>query len=125
MNNNAIYALNTNDTNTHINMKKSICYRCKREGHFAKNCYASTYENGKLIEDFNTIWQCEYCDNEFETKNEAISHEKTCKKPTKKLFCTKCKRYGHTIDKCYASTYKNGNKMMTKNYQKKYYLSNT
>lgn len=58
------------------NIKKglTICKRCNRMGHTEEKCYAKTYDNGKKILD-NSLWSCEYCGKEFDTKKGCIFHE--------------------------------------------------
>ncbi len=61
------------------------CFRCKRTGHFASNCYARTTSDGITINDGITIidthvdvYCCDYCGKEFETEKEATRHETKC-----------------------------------------------
>ena len=85
-----------------------LCFRCKRSGHFANECYAKTTIDDVLIEDEKDIWCCEYCNEEFESKAKVEIHEQLCKIETNKSKCLKCGRNGHNIDNCYAKTTVNG-----------------
>jgi hypothetical protein len=103
-----------------INQKETNkCFRCNRTGHFADNCFATTYDNGDIISDsydsYDIIWNCEYCNKEFSSEYEANNHEKYCKKyskrqiytpitSNKKNVCFRCSREGHFASDCYANT---------------------
>jgi predicted GIY-YIG superfamily endonuclease len=132
------------EENQEYNLKKEIwgandcCTQCGRKGHFIKDCYAKTDVYGDEI--FN-LWECEYCEKEFEDEKECEKHEKQCKKqknikqqynqkynyPYKNdesssdddiqsIRCFKCKKYGHYANNCY-SNYNNQNN----NYKSNYY----
>jgi hypothetical protein len=68
-------------------IKKSLwanndcCNQCGRKGHFINTCKFTTDINGENIFDENDkIWICDYCDKEYEDKEECTKHEKSCKK---------------------------------------------
>ena len=89
---------------TELNGNSDKCYKCQKYGHFAKNC----------IQDFDEseeeVWECDYCDRQFETRFGCMIHEKSCstKASTKKGVCFRCGRDGHYSPDCYASTHKKG-----------------
>jgi hypothetical protein len=88
---------------------KNLCIRCGRDGHFVKDCYAKTDVNGNDIYE-SDVWGCEYCDKEFDEKDECAKHERYCKKEyknvniTKSVTCYRCGRDGHKSPDCYAKT---------------------
>jgi len=70
-----------------------VCFKCNRSGHWASQCYARTVG----------VWVCNYCESEFETKQQAERHERSC--GTKKRDgggCFRCGRTGHWANQCYA-----------------------
>ncbi len=105
-------------------IKENRCLRCQRKGHYIDDCYASTYDNGEEIIDYESeeeIFACEYCGKEFNSYKGAQFHENVhCKyKPTKKATimkpiidnsnkCFRCGREGHYSNECYASKHING-----------------
>ena len=114
----------------------SVCKRCKRFGHTGEMCYATTYENGKQIEEHYDVWCCEYCGKEFDSKKGCTFHENVhCPmKRTNKYFdggralpgelyedsseedsseeedliCFRCGREGHYATTCYAKKHIKG-----------------
>ena len=85
------------------------CYTCGKKGHFANRCPN------------DDVWCCEYCNKEYPTKQQAISHEQGCKfkkiaamAGRQKLMerkggsgggvCYRCGRPGHYSPDCYART---------------------
>ena len=81
--------LNNNDIN-HINKlingNNNLCYRCGRNNHFIKECYATYHKNGKIIELYD----------EFVI----IDSNNT--------FCNRCGRNSHNDENCYAKKHING-----------------
>lgn len=105
------------------NLKREIwsandcCTECGRKGHFAKDCKATTDVDGEELEEYEYVWQCEYCPAEFTSESSCSSHEKyCCKKIVSKTHtskpsgeCFRCGRYGHYASSCYAASDKYGN----------------
>lgn len=97
------------------NLKNKIirCERCNRKGHTYENCYASTYDDGSLIDSDTDssdeeVWLCQYCDKEFDTEKGCLFHENVhCKfknkKSVKSIKCFKCGKFGHYANNCYSS----------------------
>ena len=54
---------------------KNLCKQCGRSGHFIKSCTFEKDVNGISI----VIYECEYCEDEFDTKELCEKHEKYCK----------------------------------------------
>jgi predicted GIY-YIG superfamily endonuclease len=95
--------------------KKNLCDRCGRKGHTEENCYATTDKDGDLLSDSDElIWECEYCDEEFDSEDDVVKHEKKCKnKYSQKINnkCFRCQREGHYSENCYATTNVYGKKI--------------
>lgn len=78
------YATEALDELQRYNIKKSLwaandcCNQCGRKGHFVNTCKFTTDINGENI--FDKIWICEYCNKEYDDKEECAKHEKSCKK---------------------------------------------
>ena len=93
-------------------VKETTCYRCGRTGHYANQCYAKKHINGSQLEDdseYEEVWGCEYCGNEYKSEFECEKHEKYCKKTKQsKNSCYRCGRAGHYSNECYAKTNKYG-----------------
>jgi predicted GIY-YIG superfamily endonuclease len=88
----------------------NVCFRCKRPGHFASQCYARTMADGSIISEVDEeedVWVCEVCDKEFDTEYVAIQHQKTCGRRS----CHRCGRQGHYANQCYASRHTNGKEL--------------
>ncbi len=71
------------------------CFKCGSIYHYAKDCEESDKE----------IWECEYCDEEFETEKEAEKHIEC----SHTYVCYRCGREGHYANSCYARRHINGN----------------
>ena len=88
---------------------KNLCTQCGRNGHFVKSCRAKTDVNGNSLID-DSIWVCEYCENEFDDEDDCEKHERYCKSKfknkniTKSVTCYRCGRSGHKSPDCYART---------------------
>ncbi len=97
------------------NSTNNRCFKCGKEGHFAKKCKKQDFNE-------NVIWCCEYCDKEFEDEEKCEYHEKYCKNKhnsksgnsffeygkygrfANKSFskrCDICGKYGHYEINCY------------------------
>ena len=88
-----------------------LCFKCKRKGHFANQCYAKTTIYGDLIESEDDVWCCDYCVEVFNSESEAEIHEESCFENFCKRndLCLRCMRSGHFANKCYAKTTVDGN----------------
>ena len=53
----------------------NLCKQCGRNGHFVKFCTYDKDINGNSI----VIYECEYCEEEFDTEELCEKHEKYCK----------------------------------------------
>lgn len=95
---------------------KAGCSTCGRDSHKADKCYAKTHVDGTPLEE--EVWQCEFCDEEFETERDArkcgcrnakINRfvEKTTLRGLQ-VICFRCGRPNHLSTDCYASTHKKG-----------------
>ena len=104
------------------------CKRCNRLGHTEESCYATRYENGRTIKEYESMWCCEYCEKEFDSERGCSFHENVhC--PLKKrniyfdggrslqeelfestdeedeeedITCFRCGREGHYSTTCFA-----------------------
>ena len=82
------------------------CTQCGRKGHFIKNCKSTKDINGKNIyeedeeDEYIQVWQCDYCDKEYEDKSECAKHEKYCKDKKSIKTCFQCGKTGHYANDC-------------------------
>jgi len=78
------YNMNRRQTKT----KKSytfFCERCGRDGHIEDNCYAKINIDNEEIDD-DDVFECEYCNKEFDTEKGCRYHENIyCKFRNKKI----------------------------------------
>ena len=72
---------------------KNLCTQCGRNGHFVKSCCAKTDVNGNSL----VYYECEYCEEDFDTEESCEKHERYCKskKTTKIKTCFDCGETGH------------------------------
>jgi predicted GIY-YIG superfamily endonuclease len=116
------------------------CTQCGRKGHFVKDCkdikqeqpqyqrknrnkvFINTNDDDIEVDEYDDddesveyieVYQCSYCDKEFDTEKGAKFHENIyCKNKTKSYggggiksnTCSRCGRVGHNVTKCYART---------------------
>ena len=113
----------------------NLCTICGRSGHFAKNCYAKTDASGNTIQEESNkefdkesdeesdeddeeevVWECSYCDRQFDTEYGCGVHERYCKKTETNVkkskpktgACYRCGRPGHYSPDCYARSHSDG-----------------
>ncbi len=82
------------------------CFKCGKDGHFAKDCYSNKNNNYNESSEDEVVWCCSYCDKEFEDENKCIYHEKNCKTKQTKSYnnsCFKCGKYGHFASNCWSN----------------------
>lgn len=81
---------------------KNLCTRCGRNSHFVKQCYAKKDINGNSLDENsssseNEVYECEYCNKEYESEYLCEKHEKYCKKRP----CDICGKKGHKEINCF------------------------
>ena len=86
-----IYIL-AEDSNVHdskVNNKQKSCYRCGRDGHFEKDCYAKTHitKSLKSYDKYNSEY--DMCNKVFDYYEELEQHEKYCKRKKYKKITKK------------------------------------
>lgn len=110
-----IYVTEDLDELQRYTIQKSIwgandcCTKCGVKGHFIKDCNGSEniYEE-YIYEDFIEIWQCDYCNKEYEDVFECEKHENYCKNKqtiiNKQTItnnkCFQCGKSGHYANEC-------------------------
>lgn len=79
------------------------CFKCGKKGHFANKCTKAE------------VWECEHCDEQFDTEIACEKHEKRCGgqidyRTTQRSYgsCYRCGRKGHWAPDCYASYHVKG-----------------
>lgn len=107
-----------------------LCYKCNLSGHFAAACpimmpqtKSPPQTKTQAVEE--VVWECSYCDRQFDTAYGCDVHERSCsnnitkeyekkyksksnaKKP-KTGACYRCGRPGHYSPDCYARTHVDG-----------------
>lgn len=85
------------------NSTNNRCFKCKKKGHFAKECKEKDYNSTNKSKEY-IMWCCEYCNKEFKDEEKCEYHEKYCKKESKQTSdnsCFKCGKYGHYANNCW------------------------
>lgn len=83
-------------------LEKELIHSDNKHGcakHYTKDCEETEEESEE------EVWECDYCDEQFETEKEAKKHEKYSHKDV----CYRCGREGHYSNSCYAKRHINGN----------------
>jgi hypothetical protein len=98
------------------------CTQCGRKGHFVKNCKkilkddvpnkahrffsknrsdVNQLNNDDVdFEEYIQVWECEYCEKQYEDKSECAKHEKSCKNKKLNKTCFQCGESGHYANEC-------------------------
>jgi len=97
-----------------------VCYKCSLPGHVAAKCpitmpKAQSQAKPKAKSE-EVVWECNYCDRQFDTEYGCGVHERSCKKTATKVktskpktgACYRCGRPGHYSPDCYARTHTDG-----------------
>ena len=102
-----------------------LCYKCNLAGHFTAACPSTmpqTKSQTKLQAKpqakpvVEAVWECNYCDRQFDTEYGARTHARYCKKTETNVkkskpktgACYRCGRPGHYSPDCYARTHSDG-----------------
>jgi hypothetical protein len=83
------------------NILKNVMFECER----CDRSFGSNY--GLMLHTRscrNVSWGCSICDEEFDIKSEAESHQKRCKPKKTTGTCYRCGRSGHYSPDCYAKS---------------------
>ena len=106
-----------------------LCYKCSLAGHVASKCPITMPQTklqmksqakpqakpkAKPVEE--VVWECNYCDRQFDTEYGCGVHERYCKKKETNVkkskpktgACYRCGRPGHYSPDCYARTHSDG-----------------
>lgn len=100
------------------NSTNNRCFKCGRDGHFAKDCYINKgyvensddndndSDDSDVSKEYEEIWCCSKCNKEFAEEVTCAYHEQYCNKKINKCF--RCGREGHYASSCYANRHIKG-----------------
>jgi cellular nucleic acid-binding protein len=77
------------------------CFVCGKSGHFVKDCQENKCCENYSDKEYELVWCCEYCGEEFMKDEKCKKHEKKCDKNNEKCNCPTSYFSPHRKIKCF------------------------